>query len=87
MNPLLFVAIVCEALTMAALAFLPFGFDHPSELGLDFWHIMLVAAIHVVALLVGIIVAIKAKQPRLAIAQFAATLLFCLLVVCGVINI
>ena len=53
------------ALQVAALlapVVLPFGFDHPSSLGLDIDDALLVAAFYVVVLVLGLIFAIRLRR-------------------------
>jgi hypothetical protein len=53
--------------------FVPFGFDHPSSLGLDFDHFALLLLAHVVALIIGVAIAFKTHQYGFAFCQIAVT--------------
>src|SRR5665213_102218 len=58
-------AIVCTAtqfIAAAALVFLPFGFDHPSSIGLDFTALVFVLLAYCVALIAGVIAAALARR-------------------------
>jgi hypothetical protein len=46
----------------AAVTFLPFGFDVPSELGLDFGHFLALGALYSAALLIGTSAAFLARN-------------------------
>src|SRR5688572_25841726 len=74
------IAIQCVALLI--LAFVPFGFDHPSPAGLDFDDFLACAAVYVVAPAGGSGVAVLRKRWWLAVVQviggvIVAAVFFC----------
>jgi hypothetical protein len=58
------------------LAFIPFGFDHPSSWGLDFDHLVKLVTVYCVALLAGIIAAAAQRQYLLILVQFTFPVAF-----------
>ena len=59
-----------QAIALLAGVFLPFGFDHPSWLGLDFGHFLLLLGVYLLVLCIGIIAAFANDRPGLAFDQF-----------------
>jgi hypothetical protein len=50
--------ILFQTASVAAAFWLPIGFDHPSELGLDFGHFTLLCLLYVLALIPGMVLTI-----------------------------
>lgn len=61
-GPGLGICLVAQLIFILLLAFLPFGFDHPSELGLDFGHFLMFLAGYGTVWLCGMILAGVNKQ-------------------------
>ena len=72
------VSLSVQLITAAALLFLPFGFDHPSSLGLDFNALILVSLIYCITLATGIICAVMAGN-RVALCCQAIILMILIL--------
>jgi ABC-type Fe3+-siderophore transport system permease subunit len=71
------IAILIQFVMMALIRLLPFGFDHPSSLGLDFGHLIMCGCGYVVALLVGAVASIVARQWPILMLQFVFVGVFC----------
>jgi hypothetical protein len=56
------ICLVAQLISILLLAFLPFGFDQPSRLGLDFEHFLLLLGLYACALLPGLVLAGVKKQ-------------------------
>ncbi|MBI2826370.1 MAG: hypothetical protein HYX69_16965 [Planctomycetia bacterium] len=69
------VAIGIQACAALVMAVVPFGFDIPSSLGLDFGHFLLVAAIYLLALAYGTIASIATRQWGALLAQYLILLI------------
>lgn len=65
----LLLSVQVAALLVAA--FVPFGFDHPSSLGLDFGHFLLLGVVYLGAWLGGLVLAVRARQWGAFAAQIA----------------
>ncbi|NOT31627.1 MAG: hypothetical protein HOP15_14365 [Planctomycetes bacterium] len=71
---------------LAALAvalFVPFGFDRPSALGLDFGHLLVLAALYGVAAILGVLAAVGQRRWLALVFQLALPVLFILLAASG----
>jgi hypothetical protein len=79
-------SLVVQAAAGAIALCLPFGFDHPSSLGLDFGHFLLLLAAYVVALLVGVVAAFMRRKFFLAFLQMAVPCGIAILGFAGVLN-
>lgn len=51
--------------------FVPFGFDHPSSWGLDFGHLLLLAALYMALLLTGLSLAVRRRRWLFVVAELA----------------
>jgi hypothetical protein len=78
------------ALQVAALlapVVLPFGFDHPSSLGLDSDDALLVAAFYVVVLVLGLMLAIRLRRWWLVSLELALPAALVALALTGTVGI
>jgi hypothetical protein len=64
----------------------PFGFDHPSSWGLDFGHLLLLAALYLVALLAGMALAVKLRRYGILVGQLALLAALTWLVMSGALG-
>jgi hypothetical protein len=64
--------LAAQALLIVVVLCVPFGFDHPSALGLDFGHLLLVAALYALLLIAGLAAAIQRREWRLLWTQVLA---------------
>jgi hypothetical protein len=87
MRPVLIGSIVFQGFAVAIALFLPFGFDHPSSLGLDFGHFLLVLSLYAVALIVGVVIAFATHRYLLAVIQLAVPAVIFFLGFVGLLNI
>ena len=71
--PALKVCFAFQGLTLLAGVLLPFRFDHPSWLGLDFDHFLLLLGVYLVTLFVGVIAALANDRPGLVFDQLGFT--------------
>lgn len=67
----LLVALICQAAAIAVAFFVPFGFDKPSSLGLDFGHLLLLLGFYALSLLFGVVIACCDRKFAWAGAQVA----------------
>jgi len=74
--------LIAQIMLSAALIFLPFGFDHPSKLGLDFGHLLLLAMCFTVAFIGCIALSIAQKRHVCLVASVFAALIGFVLFVC-----
>ena len=72
-----------QAAVFLAVVFLPFGFDHPSKLGLDFGHLLLLGALDASALFLGLTLAFATRRWMTCAFQLGLPALFFLLVASG----
>ena len=68
-------SLIFQGLAIAVTFLVPFGFDHPSSLGLDFGHFLLLLFVYALALLVGVIVTGVYHRNSLAVGQIAVACL------------
>ena len=68
------ISLCLQALAVAAVLCLPFGFDHPSSWGLDFGHYMFIHLVYFVALVIGMITSIMDQRWVLLAIQLAVVL-------------
>ena len=80
-------SLVVQAVAIALALCMPFGFDHPSSLGLDFGHFLLLLSVYVIALLVGVIAAFMRRKFLLAFLQIAIPFGIAILGFAGILNI
>ena len=59
---MLIAAIALQAVSVTAIIFLPFGFDHPSSLGLDFDHLVIALGVYAAAFLTGLILSVAQRR-------------------------
>lgn len=78
--------VAVQVAAFLAALFLPFGFDHPSALGLDFGHLLLLAAVETVALVAGLALALAARRWTLCAFQLALPALYIALLAAGVVG-
>jgi len=64
---LLTILVAIQVAAVLVAIFVPFGFDHPSELGLDFGHLLVLATVYGCAFLVGLATS-AARRRWLALA-------------------
>jgi hypothetical protein len=79
-------SLVFQAAAITLAFCLPFGFDHPSSLGLDFGHFLLLLVAYVIALLIGVIAAHVRRKYMLAFIQLATPCVIAILGFAGIIN-
>ena len=72
MHAILKGSLVFQAIAIAPAFFIPFGFDHPSSLGLDFGHFLLLLITYAIALAAGIVAACAAGRFLCGLAQLVA---------------
>lgn len=72
-NIVLVISLVLQGVAILIALFVPFGFDHPSSLGLDFDHFIILFAIHSIVLIIGIVAAMVSQRFGLAFGQLAVT--------------
>lgn len=77
--------IALQAILLAVMIFVPFGFDHPSSWGLDFGHLMYGLGLYTLALILGIIFAIRLRKRILALVQVGPLILVALFFVYSVL--
>jgi hypothetical protein len=63
--------------------FVPFGFDHPSDLGLDYGHFLLLLGIYSALLLSGIVLSVRAKNLTVLVIQILVPLTVAFLAIGG----
>jgi hypothetical protein len=80
-------SLVVQAAAIGMVLCLPFGFDHPSSLGLDFRHFLLLLTVYVIALLVGVIAAFARRKFLLAFLQIVVPCGVAILGFAGILNI
>jgi hypothetical protein len=66
---------------------LPFGFDHPSKLGLDFSHLLVLIGLDALAVTGGIIAAWKRRNWTVAAVQFLTPFVILQLGMMGVLSL
>ena len=71
------IAILIQVVMMGLLKFLPFGFDHPSSLGLDFGHMIMIGCVYGLALMVGAVASIAARLWPILMLQIVFVGVFC----------
>ncbi|HEX5052042.1 MAG TPA: hypothetical protein VFZ65_09740 [Planctomycetota bacterium] len=77
-TPRLLTGLVAMQVLAAAIgAFVPFGFDRPSELGLDFGHLLVLMVVYGTALLLGLLVAAVQRRWAVALLQLALAAATC----------
>jgi len=76
-----------QVLCVLAATLLPFGFDHPSRLGLDFGHLLALAALYVAVLLAGLVLAARARRWKLLLGELALPGLLAGLVLSGALGV
>jgi hypothetical protein len=76
-----------QGLFVLVALFVPFGFDHPSSLGLDFGHFLLVLALYLILLVGGLIAAVKRRNWLLLGLQIATPCVIFGLAVAGVLSL
>jgi hypothetical protein len=76
-----------QVLCALVAALVPFGFDHPSSWGLDFGHLLLLAALYAVALLSGLMLAAKLRRWRVLAGELALPIALTWLVVTGALAV
>lgn len=64
-----FVVLILQAILLAILLFVPFGFEQDSSWGLNYGHFFLVLAIYVITLLVGLIETVVERQWKYVLLQ------------------
>ena len=69
---ILSVALLTQALAVAAAVFLPFGFDHPSTLCLDFKHLIALLGVCCFSVLIGIMISIAQRRWMILTVQLIA---------------
>jgi hypothetical protein len=70
-GPALALLFSVQVLCVSAAALLPFGFDHPSSLGLHFGHLLALASAYLVALLAGLVLAARRRRWKLLLGELA----------------
>jgi hypothetical protein len=86
-NSLLVGSIVFQTVLVAMALFLPFGFDRPSSIGLDYGHFLLLLSLYVVALVVGVIATFSTRRYLLAISQLSVPVVITWLGFAGILHL
>jgi hypothetical protein len=86
-HPFLTGSIVCQGIAITIALSLPFGFDHPSSLGLDFGHFLLILSLYAIALAVGVVIAFATRRFLLAFVQLAVPVVIVFLGFAGILHI
>lgn len=75
--------VLFQLAAVAVALFVPFGFDHPSALGLDFEHFLVLLSLYGLAALLGIIAAARRRRWSALALQLALPAVLALLVFSG----
>ncbi len=81
------IAMVFQVVAAAVALLIPFGFDHPSSLGLDFDHFLWVLVAYSLALLIGVVASSVSKLWGALIMQLLIPIVIVALVYAGAIRI
>ena len=72
-----------QSAALAMVVFVPFGFDRPSPLGLDFTHMLVLATLYGVAAILGSFTAMQQRRWLALAFQIAMPVAFVLLLAAG----
>lgn len=76
-----------QVLALFVVAFVPFGFDHPSRFGLDFEHFLGLAALYLVAWIWGVALSVSLRRRWLLVGQIVLPASFAALALTGVLGV
>jgi hypothetical protein len=83
LKPLLALQVTCALVAVLV----PFGFDKPSTLGLDFGHLLALAALYLVAFLSGLVLAARLRRWKVLVGELALPAALIGLVLTGVLGV
>lgn len=76
-----------QVATLLVVALVPFGFDRPSSLWLDFGHLLGLAALYLAAWLYGVALSVALRRWRVLAGQIALPASFAALALTGVLGV